>query len=276
MGCKDSNTGANRDSFLPPSSNAVLRNLFIAADRSTLLVGAPKAQTDQPGVEQGGAVYRCSIDSPNMCQMIPFDTSGPGQINLRGQKENMDDKSHQWFGATVHSSGENGAIVKNVKSGKGPLTTAGLLKLVKRFEQTGKLEDRERAGRPCLKENVHPALLSKWKRLRPKQLQGTSSAREAARQLGLPPSSVRNILHRIIQLYPYKLQSCHVLLPADTTQRRHLQKWAFSKMEQDPTWAFNILWTGEAHFSLHGDVNNHNCRICETSNPREYTRTLLL
>ncbi|GFQ85066.1 integrin alpha-8 [Trichonephila clavata] len=76
-----------------------------------LLVGAPKAQTEQPGVEQGGAVYRCSIDSPNMCQMIPFDTSGPGQINLRGKKENMDDKSHQWFGATVHSSGENGAIV---------------------------------------------------------------------------------------------------------------------------------------------------------------------
>ncbi|GIY23455.1 integrin alpha-PS2 [Caerostris darwini] len=80
-------------------------------DFSWLLVGAPKAQTDQPGVEQGGAVFRCSIDSPDMCQMIPFDASGPGQINLRGKKENMDEKSHQWFGATVHSSGENGAIV---------------------------------------------------------------------------------------------------------------------------------------------------------------------
>ncbi|GFV54609.1 uncharacterized protein TNCV_3578631 [Trichonephila clavipes] len=43
-------------------------------------------------------------------------------------------------------------------------------------------------------------------------------------------------------------------------------------MEQDPTWAFNILWTDEAHFSLHGDVNNHNCRIWVTSNPREYTQ----
>ncbi|GFW39652.1 uncharacterized protein TNCV_3188231 [Trichonephila clavipes] len=26
-------------------------------------------------------------------------------------------------------------------------------------------------------------------------------------------------------------------------------------MEQDPTWVFNILWTDEAHLSLHGDVN---------------------
>ncbi|GFV01308.1 DUF4817 domain-containing protein [Trichonephila clavipes] len=43
-------------------------------------------------------------------------------------------------------------------------------------------------------------------------------------------------------------------------------------MEPDPTWVFNILWTDEAHFSLHGDVNNHNCRIWATSNPREYTQ----
>ncbi|GFU02657.1 uncharacterized protein TNCV_2893121 [Trichonephila clavipes] len=77
---------------------------------------------------------------------------------------------------------------------------------------------------------------------------GTSSAREAVRRLGLPPSSVRNILRRILQLYTYKLQSCHELLPADTTQREAFAKWAFSKMEQDPTWVFNILWTDETHF----------------------------
>ncbi|GFS74576.1 DUF4817 domain-containing protein [Trichonephila clavipes] len=101
---------------------------------------------------------------------------------------------------------------------------------------------------------------------------GTSSASEAARHLGLQPSSVRNILGRILQLYPYNLQSYHELLPADTAQREAFAKWAFSKMGQDPTWVFNILWTDEAHFSLHGDVNNHNCRIWVTSNPREYTQ----
>ncbi|GFW34370.1 hypothetical protein TNCV_220961 [Trichonephila clavipes] len=49
-------------------------------------------------------------------------------------------------------------VEKNVKSGKGPLTPAGLLKLVKRFEETGKLEDRARAGRPCLKEARAPCI----------------------------------------------------------------------------------------------------------------------
>ncbi|GFV41923.1 uncharacterized protein TNCV_4140301 [Trichonephila clavipes] len=96
-------------------------------------------------------------------------------------------------------------IFKNVKSGKGPLTPAGLLKLVKRFEETGKLEDRARAGRPCLKEARAPCIAVEMEAIASEAASGISSAREAARRLGLPLSSVRNILRRIIQLYPYKL-----------------------------------------------------------------------
>ncbi|GFW06490.1 DUF4817 domain-containing protein [Trichonephila clavipes] len=136
-------------------------------------------------------------------------------------------------------------VQKNVKSGKGPLTPAGLLKLVKRFEETGKLEDRARAGRPCLKEARAPCIAVEMEAIASEAASGTNSAREAARRLGLPPSSFRNILRRILQLYPYKLQLCHELLPADTAQRQAFAKWAFSKMEQDPTWVFNILWTDE-------------------------------
>ncbi|GFT57257.1 DUF4817 domain-containing protein [Trichonephila clavipes] len=161
-------------------------------------------------------------------------------------------------------------VQKNVKSGKGPLTPAGLLKLVKRFEETGKLEDRARAGRSCLKEARAPCIPVEMEAIASEAASWTSSAREAARRLGLPPSSVRNILCQILQLYPYKLQSCHELLPADTAQKESFAKWAFSKMKQDPTWVFNILWSDEAHFSLHGDVNKHNCRIRATSNPRPF------
>ncbi|GFU30718.1 uncharacterized protein TNCV_1444401 [Trichonephila clavipes] len=86
---------------------------------------------------------------------------------------------------------------------------------------------------------------------------GTSSVREAARRLGLPPSSVHNILRRILQLYPYKLQSRHELLPADTAAFRSgpSLKWIIPMG----------FFSDEAHFSLHGDVNNHNCRIWATS-----------
>ncbi|GFU90619.1 DUF4817 domain-containing protein [Trichonephila clavipes] len=118
-------------------------------------------------------------------------------------------------------------VQKNVKSRKGP---AGLLKLVKRFEETGKLEDRARAGRPCLKEARAPCITVKMEEIASEAASGTNSAREAARRLDLP-SSVRNILRRILQLYPYKLQSCHELLPADTAQREAFAKCAFSKNE---------------------------------------------
>ncbi|GFX19716.1 DUF4817 domain-containing protein [Trichonephila clavipes] len=163
-------------------------------------------------------------------------------------------------------------VQKNVKSGKGPLTPAGLLKLVKSFEETGNLEDRARAGRPCLKEARAPCIVVEMEAIASEAASRTSSACESARRLGLPPSSVRNIIRRILQLYPYKLQSCHELLSADTAQREAFAKWAFSKMDQDPTWVFNILCTNETHFSLHGDVNNHNCRNWSTFNPREYTQ----
>ncbi|GFS85690.1 hypothetical protein TNCV_4278671 [Trichonephila clavipes] len=59
----------------------------------------------------------------------------------------------------------------NVKSGKGPLTPAGLLQLVKRFEKL-EIGGSSTSRTTMLKEARAPALLSKSKRLRPKQLQG--------------------------------------------------------------------------------------------------------
>lgn len=96
-----------------------------------LLVGAPTAQTNQPGVARGGAVFRCSTENPDECQLIPFDLTGwnllrsssaardslfltndffnTGNNNASGQQ--IDQKSGQWFGATVRSAGPNGAVV---------------------------------------------------------------------------------------------------------------------------------------------------------------------
>ncbi|GFW14704.1 uncharacterized protein TNCV_1561671 [Trichonephila clavipes] len=147
----------------------------------------------------------------------------------------------------------------------------GSSKLVKRFEETGKLEDRARAGRPCLKEARAPCIAVEMEAIASEAASGTSSAREATGLLGLPLSSVHNILRRILLQYPNKSQSCHELCQQIPQSGKHLPRGP-SKMEQDPTWVFYILWAEEAHFSLHGDVNNHNCRIWVTSNPREYTQ----
>lgn len=76
-----------------------------------LLVGAPKAQTDQPKTERAGAVYKCSPSNPKACQQIPFDPNGSSVIQLRGEPKQSDDKSHQGFGSSLQSANDNGSIV---------------------------------------------------------------------------------------------------------------------------------------------------------------------
>jgi len=79
-------------------------------DTGWVLVGAPEAETDQKrwGVSKPGAVFRCQTTTPYSCQVIPFDTTG--NIN-DSNSQILDEKSNQWFGATVASSGEDGVVV---------------------------------------------------------------------------------------------------------------------------------------------------------------------
>ncbi|XP_069182795.1 uncharacterized protein [Procambarus clarkii] len=73
-----------------------------------VLVGAPEANTTQPQVHQGGAVYRCHPTVPATCEPIPFDLTG----NHFENGHQMDNKSQQWFGASVAS--QSGVIVVSV------------------------------------------------------------------------------------------------------------------------------------------------------------------
>ncbi|GFS53783.1 hypothetical protein NPIL_54331 [Nephila pilipes] len=95
---------------------------------------------------------------------------------------------------------------------------------------------------------------------------GTNSALEAGRRLGLPPFSIRNILHRVLN-QSFKLQSFHELLPSDTTEREAFARWASSKIEQDSSWP-DILYSAVAGFVtrlqcviLCGDVTRLQCVI---------------
>ncbi|KAL6109157.1 itga8 [Pungitius sinensis] len=77
-----------------------------SSDSNTIsvLVGAPKANTSQPGIVEAGAVYYCPWPGlPDSCRQIPFDNSNNRMIKVNGTKEPLEFKSHQWFGASVRS-----------------------------------------------------------------------------------------------------------------------------------------------------------------------------
>ncbi|XP_021778953.2 integrin alpha-5 isoform X3 [Papio anubis] len=81
-------------------------------DGVSVLVGAPKANTSQPGVLQGGAVYLCPWGaSPTQCTPIEFDSKGSrlleSSLSSSEGEEPVEYKSLQWFGATVRAHGSS-------------------------------------------------------------------------------------------------------------------------------------------------------------------------
>ncbi|XP_034387914.1 integrin alpha-5-like isoform X1 [Cyclopterus lumpus] len=72
----------------------------------SVLIGAPKANTSQPDVTEGGAVFLCPGSQAN-CSMIDFDKQGDRYFYINGVNTQVEFKSHQWLGATVRSHGNS-------------------------------------------------------------------------------------------------------------------------------------------------------------------------
>uniref|UniRef100_A0A7N6A320 Integrin alpha-2 domain-containing protein n=1 Tax=Anabas testudineus TaxID=64144 RepID=A0A7N6A320_ANATE len=81
---------------------------FYLADSSSasVLIGAPKANTSQTDVTEGGSVFYCPWSlGQSECHATKFDNEGkPNDLN--DTEYQADFKSRQWFGATVRSHGD--------------------------------------------------------------------------------------------------------------------------------------------------------------------------
>uniref|UniRef100_A0A8C0HSK7 Integrin subunit alpha 8 n=1 Tax=Buteo japonicus TaxID=224669 RepID=A0A8C0HSK7_9AVES len=66
---------------------------------------SPKANTTQPDIVEGGAVYYCAWPA-TQCRQIPFDNTNNRKIKVNGTREPIEFKTNQWFGATVKAHKE--------------------------------------------------------------------------------------------------------------------------------------------------------------------------
>lgn len=81
-------------------------------EKSWIIVGAPLATAGNPGIQRGGAVYKCLPQASGSCQIIGFDTSGNRNISAAdGQRLPVEEKEGQWLGASVHASSDTGMII---------------------------------------------------------------------------------------------------------------------------------------------------------------------
>ncbi|KAM6042838.1 LOW QUALITY PROTEIN: integrin alpha-IIb [Theristicus caerulescens] len=78
--------------------------------RPSVVVGAPRANTSQPGVAQPGAVFLCPwpANKTTACRPLPIDAAGD-ETETQSTLELHTYKSHQWLGASVTSW--NGTLV---------------------------------------------------------------------------------------------------------------------------------------------------------------------
>lgn len=137
---------------------------------------------------------------------------------------------------------------EGLKKGKGPIKISGLLSLIQRFEETGSLCDRPRIGTPCLSESPTSAVASQMDTLNKQVTNEVSSVRKVQKTTGIPKTSVFRILHDVLNLCPYKLQSLNQFLPNVTAKGKEFVWWALMKASSDAQWLVNVLWTGEAPF----------------------------
>ncbi|XP_048479520.1 integrin alpha-PS2 isoform X1 [Plutella xylostella] len=82
----------------------------VDGDQKMVLVGAPEADTRRfTDVTRPGAVFRCEPGAPGRCRELVFDRSTGNNVDKSNRQ--IDQKSNQWFGATLTSTGVNGPIV---------------------------------------------------------------------------------------------------------------------------------------------------------------------
>jgi hypothetical protein len=97
--------------------------------------------------------------------------------------------------------------------------------------------------------------------------EGRKSIRSVAREEGMPSiSSIHRIL-REAKFHPYKIQSHQELKPSHRINRVNHARSQLLLIANNPEFLSHVLFSDEAHFSLHGNVNHHNFRFWSDVNP---------
>ncbi|GBN37135.1 hypothetical protein AVEN_132367-1 [Araneus ventricosus] len=88
-----------------------------------------------------------------------------------------------------------------------------------------------------------------------------------SRVLDMKYFTVRKILRRILNFYPYKIKPVHLLQDEDSEVRATFALEFLARMVVDVTCPWNIVWSDETHFCLNKHINTYNCQIWAAEDP---------
>lgn len=98
------------------------------------------------------------------------------------------------------------------------------------------------------------------------QINPRSSIRHVANEVGINPRKVHSILKKF-KLRPYKPDLVHHLRAGDSERRLLFIAWVLVKIEDNPHFLKNVLWTDESKFTNNGVINKQNNRFWASNNP---------
>ncbi|XP_053448571.1 uncharacterized protein LOC128586608 [Nycticebus coucang] len=135
-------------------------------------------------------------------------------------------------------------------------------KWMKKYKETGSVNDKPRSGRPRVSEETVASVEETF------EASPRKSLRQVSLELRLPRSTVQKILRTRLHTKAYRIQ-VHQMLEEDYHARLTFCHQFNEKLSNDDTFLSNLMFSGEATFHINGKVNRHNCHIWGTENPPE-------
>lgn len=143
-----------------------------------------------------------------------------------------------------------------------PVSKSTVERTVQRFTEHGIVKDLQRTGRP---KSV--ATDEKQMRIAEAFVENPHlSLRRASDEHDISHETVRKILKNI-KFHPYKIHLVHELNEDDPDRRIEFCERMMQRIDENPPFLYNIVFSDEATFTLKGEVNRHNCRYWTDTNP---------
>lgn len=152
---------------------------------------------------------------------------------------------------------------------KDPPHENNIRRWMKQFKDTGTVSKRKQTGRPGVSDDLVEEIRLSCVRSPKKSITRRSM------QFGVAKSTMHKVLHKKLKLHGYKIQLLHEIKPTDRPRRTDFAVEILQRIDNDPNFLQNVLFTDEATFHVNGSVNRHNCRIWGAEHPRvlaEYIR----
>lgn len=142
-----------------------------------------------------------------------------------------------------------------------PISKTVVRNTIKRFEETGSVKDRPRAGRPsALEDNQKLNILQSF----------TEDPKKSIREVAIHFDLNKNSVHRVLtsnHFTPFKIQIKQELSEDDFDRRIEFTENMMNRAILDDQFLKRIVFSDEATFMLNGTVNRHNSRYWSDENP---------